>query len=338
MHAISEPQLSVIIPTHSRPTKLRQLLTDLSATRPGDQYFEIIVAVDGPDDGPVAQARVVPATIPSVCLTQPHGGPAAARNLALQHAQAPWVLFLNDDARVTPYTIGGHLARIRRDPTARCAYLGRFDFAPAVIDSAWRRLLAESSLMFCYDRMRPDGRFSYQHFWTCNISVRTELVREVGAFRAELNDGFGDLAMSFHEDIELGWRLQRQFGLEVCYAAEIPAMHDHGLTPRDYFWREYRRGRAARAARTVNPAFYDEVWPWIKDADEQWESLRDTLGKPLAEARDYAERLRQRPAGDVSRSEIAAAALAVSPLRRLIFLSGFVGRDFEEFWPDGEAG
>ncbi|MFO0972162.1 MAG: glycosyltransferase family 2 protein [Phycisphaerae bacterium] len=335
--AAETPLLSIIVPTHSRPTKLRNLLADLAATPLPPGAAEVLVVVDGPDDGPLACLRALPPALPAVGLTQPHGGPAAARNLALQRARGAWVLFLNDDARVAPTCVPAHLARIRAEPDARRAYLGRFDFLPAVVNSAWRRLLAESSMLFFYNRMKPDQCYGYRHFWTCNISVRADLLREVGAFRAELHDGLGELAMSFHEDIELGWRLQRAFALEVCFAPEIVAAHDHELSPRDYFWREYRSGRAARAAREVNRAFHDEVWPWVAEADQQYDALAGVLGGQFKELFRELECLRQRSAADLTRSEMQAQFIAHLPAKRAAFLLGYAGREFGEFWPDAEA-
>lgn len=328
--------LSVVIPTRARAAKLRNLLSDLARTAPTGADLEVIIVVDGPDDGPLAAAKTLPTTLPCIVLVQPAGGPAAARNLALERARGDWVLFLNDDARLTEATLAGHFARIAADPRACRAYLGRFDFEPAVIDSAWRRLLAETSMLFFYNRMRPDESYGYRHFWTCNLSVRTDLVREVGGFCAALNARCEGVAV--HEDIELGWRLQRRFGLEVAFADEIGARHDHALSPHDYFRREYRAGAGAAVAAQVNRAFHDEVWPWVSDAGAQADALRSILGGQLSEALREMQSLTQRPASDLSRHEMRSAYLAHVPLKRLCFLLGYAGREFDEVWPDPTTG
>ena len=111
--------LSVIIPTFGRAAKLRKLLRDIAATTADHEAFEVIVVVDHVDDASLEASSALPGSIRFVGLTQTHQGPAAARNLALRYATGAWVLFLNDDTRVHPGTIPGHLKRISRDPQAR---------------------------------------------------------------------------------------------------------------------------------------------------------------------------------------------------------------------------
>lgn len=77
-------------------------------------------------------------------------------------------------------------------------------------------------------------------------------MREAGGFDERFPD-------AMHEDIELGWRLERRFGLRVQPLMTVMSWHDHPLSPRAYFEREYRSGRAAAAVREINPAFHQDV-------------------------------------------------------------------------------
>lgn len=329
--------LSVIVPTHGRACRLQNLLDDFRTAADHGRLFdapiELLVVCDGPQDGIDARLRRLPRTLRARCLTQPHAGPAAARNLALRHARGEWLLFLDDDIRIRAETLIGHMERIAAAPRGCHAYLGRCDLAGSVIDSAWRAVLAHSPLLY-FAGLRPDRTYGYRFFRTRNLSVRAEFVREVGGFRPALGDGAGGAMMNFHEDIELGWRLQHDFDVDVRFVPEIPGEHEHPLTPRDYFEREHRAGRAAAAVRDVNRRFHDETWPWVGDASAQFAALRSSLSTSLTEARRELESLSQRPASDMSRSELRLAYLALLPLRRAAFLGGYAGREFGDLWPD----
>ena len=92
---------AVVIPTIGRPC-LRDCLSALGATA-GPPPEEVVVVDDRPAssagsplavDGPLgARTRV---------LRSEGRGPAAARNTGLRAVSAPWVVFLDDDVRVTP--------------------------------------------------------------------------------------------------------------------------------------------------------------------------------------------------------------------------------------------
>ncbi len=237
-------ELSVIVPTRDRSTKLRTLLSGIASTASDHDAFEVIVVVDGPDAAPLEAASVLPDDIHFVGLTKDHAGPAAARNLAIEHAQGDWLLFYDDDARVDEQTIAGHLQWIHKSPASAEARLGRVDWPDELIDSPWRVLLAESSMLFFWEHMTSGQTYGFRHFWTTNLSVRRDQVRRVGGF----NERFPS---AIHEDIELGWRLNREFGLQVRVDTSIRCLHDHALTPRDYFLREHKSGASASAVATT---------------------------------------------------------------------------------------
>ena len=318
-------ELSVIIPTRGRPAKLRTLLEGIARTASDHHAFEIIVVVDGPERAPLEAGSVLPRSIRFVGLTKDHAGPAAARNHAIREARGRWLLFYDDDARVDGGTIPNHLRLIRSDPTVPLAHLGRADWPSERIDSPWHVLLAQTSMLFFWDRMRGEQSYGFRHFWTINLSVRADCVRQVGGFREAFPH-------AMHEDIELGWRLENRFGLKVRVDDSLCGLHDHPLTPCDYFLREHRSGWSAHAARSINGHFHDAVWPWIADGATTLATLERLF---LSPARAIARRLAawaepspHRP----SRDELEAMHYAHLPLKRMAFLHGYLGRPFERFW------
>ena len=318
-------ELSVIIPTYKRSDKLQTLLDGIAKTKCDHDAFEVIVVVDGEDEEPLKCANSLPDTIRFKGLTKQHAGQAPARNFAIEQAQGDWLVFFDDDARVNDQTLIGHLNLIRKDPDAALAYLGRVDWPGELIDSPWREMLAKTSMLFFWDRMKSGNQYGFRHFWTSNLSVKREYVNSVGGF----NEHF---ASAMHEDIELGWRLHEKHGLEVHVDKSISSLHDHALDPYDYLLREHKSGLSAKAAKTINPLFHDQIWKWINNPKQQLDTLeslflpaaRDVLGvlQTWAQPSDF------RP----SRDEMHATYLAHLPLKRMVFLQGYLDQPFAEMW------
>ncbi len=322
-------KLSVIIPTcPARTAKLRRLLEGIAATRADRRHFEVVLVVDEADDGPL---RLAHATLPHDLalrgLTQPHYGPARARNLAIRHARGEWLLFLDDDMVIDGQVIPAHVERIRQAPGAKLAYLGGAELPPAGRTSPWLHLLARSPMVFFSTDLRPDERYGFRYFWTCHLSVRADLVRELGGFDERFPD-------AMHEDIELGWRLEQRCGLQVAPLLEPPAWHDHPLSPREYFLREHRSGRSAAAARAINPAFFHAVWARFEQPQETLAMLRDLFTyasrQALGRLSAWADPSTRCPTDD----ELQAAYLTHLPLKRMMFCQGMLGRPFEELWEE----
>lgn len=320
-------ELSVIIPTRpARIGKLRRLLSGVAGTAQDRAALEVLIVVDENDEAPLrAAAEVLPADIRWRGLTQPHRGLAPAKNLAVREARGPWLLILDDDLIIDEGTIPGHLAAIRRDPSARRAFVGPVDWPPDQVTSPWQHLLARSPMIFFWNSMRARQTYNFRHFIGGHTSMPAQLVREAGGF----DERFGGL---MHEDIELGWRLEKRYGLRVEPLTRIRAWHDHPLSPRDYFEREYRAGVSAAAARRINRAFYEEVWGRIGPPGAALDVLRALFWLTAQQALELLESWSEPSPRCPGEQEIRAAYLAHLPLKRMIFCQGLLGRPMEDLW------
>ncbi len=86
--------ITVIIPTHNRIDKLRNLLESLDCQTLSKEHFDILVVDDGSTDG--TSSFLKEKGIPHI--SQPNKGPAAARNAGVQKTSTPALLFIDDDA------------------------------------------------------------------------------------------------------------------------------------------------------------------------------------------------------------------------------------------------
>jgi glycosyltransferase involved in cell wall biosynthesis len=320
-------ELSIIIPTRpARIGKLRRLLEGVGGTAGDRTALEVLIIVDEDDVAPLRVAgEVLPSDIRWRGFTQPHRGLAPAKNRAVREARGGWLLILDDDLIIDGGTIPGHLAAIRRDPSARRAFVGPVDWPPDRMTSPWQHLLARSPMIFFWNSMQAGQTYNFRHFIGGHTSVPAQLVRAAGGF----DERFGGL---MHEDIELGWRLEKRFGLRVEPLTHIHAWHDHPLSPRDYFAREHRAGVSAAAARQINRSFYEEVWGRIGPPERALDVLRGLFWLTAQQALELLERWCEPSPRRPSEAEIQAAYLAHLPLKRMMFCQGLLNRPFEDLW------
>src|SRR5437879_5627579 len=71
---------SIVIPTFNRRSRLQRLLFELEQQRASGIPFEVVVVVDGADDGSIEMLQMLRPAYPLRVLSQPNAGPAAARN------------------------------------------------------------------------------------------------------------------------------------------------------------------------------------------------------------------------------------------------------------------
>ena len=88
------PEVSVIIPAHQAGKTIDRCLQSLARQTVARETYEVLVV----DDGSTDETRARVAAYSGVRLfTQGHAGPAAARNLGVQHARGAIVLFTDAD-------------------------------------------------------------------------------------------------------------------------------------------------------------------------------------------------------------------------------------------------
>lgn len=228
----SAPLLSLLVPTCERPDLVAQLLGHLDRQTLEASRFELILVDDGS-----AQPLEVDAAAHDFAVTvlrQANAGPAAARNLGLEHCRAPLTLILNDDAVPAPDLCDKHL-EAHAAATGKVAILGTFKFTERALASPFTQLLASTDLLFAFPHLIHGGLHNWTFFWTCNISIATQALRDVGGFDAQHFD------RPIVEDVELGYRLQAQ-GYQVLHRADLICEHDHALSAADYFSRAVNLG------------------------------------------------------------------------------------------------
>ena len=209
---MTEPRMSVVVPTFGRADSVARLLAALHGQRPDPVE---IVLVDQNPEGYIARS-IDPSLLEGVRhvrLEQPNA--STARNAGFVHSTSPLVLFLDDDVVPDP----DFCERIRGSLMAHddVACLAPLVVAEAGVEAARsnaRRLRAGPP---------RDGLWPLRETITAAVLFRREAFRHGGGFDEAL---FAYARTS--EDQELFRRLRRR-GVQLWLDPTIPLFHDEGV-------------------------------------------------------------------------------------------------------------
>ncbi len=195
---MTEPRISVVVPTYNRLDTLSHVIPSLLAQDLRRGEFEVLVADSNSTDGTREFLAGVAAEHPGVRhLPGPYTGRAMARNAGIAAARAPIVLFTDADILASPDLLSRHLAHHDAGPAQ--AVVGMEVQVSSFEDYLAKR--AHAALRAPLHGTKPK-RLSWLYFLTGNASVPKAELDQVGRFDEDFT-GYG------HEDLELGYRLQR---------------------------------------------------------------------------------------------------------------------------------
>lgn len=125
MPPISNPLVSVVIPTAGRPLLAARAIN--SALRQSYDNVEVIVVVDG--DQNLAELESISSPRLRILRLRQQAGGARARNEGVQAARGEWIAFLDDDDEWLPEKLEKQLAIAQRsnapDPIVSCKVTAR---------------------------------------------------------------------------------------------------------------------------------------------------------------------------------------------------------------------
>ncbi len=334
-----DPLVSVIIPTRNRPEKLRACLDHLAAQSPSTPAFEVLVALDGPCEASASVCNQHQQGLDLIVFEAPRKGIAIAKNAAIERARGRLLLLINDDILPAPGFVAAHAAahdQLDRSGRPPAMILGHSPWVMPEDATLFDRLLAQSSMVFFYDRMisergEPlDDRerdWGFRHAWNLNLSLSAALAREAGGFCPAI-------ANCCYEDIEFAWRVSRSAddAIPVLFRPEALAPHDHRYTPAGYLDREFRLGYSAYGFAKASPACAREVFGLeIDGVDELAYAARFIAHEERAEPRlrEAFESLTTLPAEAAGEGSGASKMLRLIEqqqllLKRLIFRRGLI--------------
>jgi Glycosyl transferase family 2 len=200
-------RVDVVIPTFNNRAELEECLEALAAQ---GNDVRAIVCVDGSIDGTRTYLASTTWSFDTVILEHPdrkNHGLAAARNLALPHLEATYVLFLDSDMVLAPHAIDRHLDLVT---SRQCISVGKTTYLNASTN-LWSRYVASRGK----DKSGPGTEMSALYFNAENAMMPSRLILAVQGF----DEAFKTYGL---EDTELGLRLGAT-GVPMIFNADAMA-------------------------------------------------------------------------------------------------------------------
>lgn len=249
------PAIGITIPTFNRSDVILQCLGHLE--RQSFTNFEVVVVDDGSSDQTprLLEEYAVQTPLRFRYVRQQNAGPASARNHAISLLTASFFLMIGDDIMAGPDLVRKHLNFHQHNPDRAAFAIGytRWSQEGQTVTPFMRWLEEKSPLQFAYSDLLRGVQPSWQHFYTSNLSGKTDVLRT-----HRFAESFRYASM---EDIELGYRLARRNELDVHFLPGAVAEHIH---PTDV-------GLSCRRMITVGHATDEfwRVWPEREPAEPE---------------------------------------------------------------------
>jgi len=229
------PRISVVIPTFRRRDIVTKNVRAFSRQEFGSS-FEVIVVVDGSDDGSTDALRELNVGVPLIVLDQPNRGAAKARNHGASIASGEILLFLDDDMEPHPRLLEEHDHSHCEGADAVMGHLPLHPDTPLnFLSSAMRSWAEERKIKLTQPGAKPE---SFEVL-TGQLSISRALFFELGQFDTDFTNGgsFGN------EDTEFGYRLSLN-GCNVIFNPKAISWQNYAVKPRDYLRKMFQAGHA----------------------------------------------------------------------------------------------
>ncbi|MEP7359121.1 MAG: glycosyltransferase family 2 protein [Anaerolineales bacterium] len=240
--------LSVIIPTYNRRASVERLLRSLDAqTLPPDQ-FEVIIVIDGSEDGTRELVAGWKAAYRLRGIWQTNQKQAAARNNGVRASSGDLIVFLDDDMEAVPGLLAAHQAAHAGGEllgVVGAVHMRLPPNAPPVADYWSRRFERLAPILGQPGYCIPPGEF-----YVGNFSIGRQPLLAAGVFDAGT---FGEYGA---EDVELAYRLERQ-GVRIVYSLKAISYQHHTKDMAELLRDRLAEGRTEVAMVSKHP----ELWP-----------------------------------------------------------------------------
>lgn len=207
-----EPLASIVVPSFRGADRLPQLLDSLAAQQDGTPSFEVIVVVDGVDDGSVAllenESRL---ELRSIVFPE-NRGRVGALNAGFEAARGDVLIRCDDDLIPGADYVAAHVNAHRNGPGGVIGlYLNEYSTTP----------YAEVYGKDADERFRCDAYSAAPtlawRYWAGNCSITREVWEAVGPYDSEYR-------LYGWEDVDYGYRIHAA-GFELRLAPELETPH-----------------------------------------------------------------------------------------------------------------
>ena len=276
--AAHPPSLSAILCTFNRAELLSQTLESILGQTLDRSSFELIIIDDGSSDHTRKVVESFAGSLPLRYAYQANAGLASAKNHGIYCAQAPLILFLDDDDLCSRNLFEEHLKTHRQYPESHVAVLGHTDLDPIVAHKPLLHYVTEvGCYLFSYPHIKDGDVLDYTYFWGGRSSCKRHFLIEHGVFNPVFRFGC--------EDIELGYRLSKH-NLKVVYNAQAVNRMVRDISFDAFCARLIRQGESQYVFSQLHPTTEVQNWAEIAGAEEEWKKIKTVYEVILRSARE----------------------------------------------------
>lgn len=237
---------SVVIPTYNRAEILEKTLNALYNQSLQQIDYEVIVVNDGSKDKtPSIAAKFSRKYRNFHYLKQANQGQGIARNNGIKKAKGKVIVLIGDDIIPTPDFLYEHQKFHYLYPEENSAVLGFTAWHPELkMNNFMSWMVDGSSVMgrfgghqFAYEKLHGKKLADFNFFYTSNISLKRTLLLQY-----PFDQNFSSYGW---EDIELGYRLQKEAKLKLYYNSWAVGYHHHQMDEKSLPDRMEAIGKAA---------------------------------------------------------------------------------------------
>jgi len=260
------PQISVVIPTLGNYSTLARVLDGYTEQDVPDGTFEVVLVTDVADPDPDAVERAMGRRAFRLRrITGPMPGASANRNAGWRTAEAPLVLYTDNDTIPVPRLVAEHLEWHRRHPEEETGVLGHVRWARELEVTTFMRWL-DTGIQFDFAAIEGIDA-GWGRFFTANASLKRSFIERVGDFDQE------NLPYPY-EDTDWAYRAGK-LGFRLLYNRRAVVDHLRPMTLE--FWQQ--RARRVAFAEHVFSRLHPEMPPWFHRV------FTEAVGMPLARGR-----------------------------------------------------
>lgn len=284
------PLVSVIIPTFNRAGLLGRSLDSLTRQTIPKENFEVVVVDDGSSDETGESARSYRDRLRLKVFRIENSGISAAKNLGIFAADAPILLFFDDDDAADPDMLREHLATHAEHPAENVAVLGYTTWSPDLAVTPVMHYVTDvGQFLFSYGNLSHGQSLDFTCFWGGRSSCKRSFLVRHGIFNQDFRFG--------SEDIELGYRLSK-FGLRVIYNRKAVSRMIRPLTYDEFCRRCEKQGKSQVLFARLHPDPAIRRYCMTDEAETKWPRVSAVLGSKVARARELEARLALAPEGE----------------------------------------
>lgn len=246
----SPPRFSVIVPTRGRRELVLRLVRQLR-----DQEFtnfDVVVVIDGPNDGTAAALRALELPFGLTVLEQEHRGAAAARNAGAAVASGEILLFLDDDMAPDPALLAEHE---RSHRAGAQLVLGHLPLDPASPPTAVAARIGGWAERRRDRLVRAAPAVAMPELISGQMSLPRAAFEELGGFDTAFTRG----GLVPGADRDFGYRARRA-GLTTVFNPDAISHQFYEIDAAEYTRRSRNGARGDRILAARYPEIAGELW------------------------------------------------------------------------------